>query len=185
MQQISIASCVVALLTASAVCRAQELPEMPGPEKEHDWLQQLAGEWESESQMYMEPGKPPVKATGKETARMIGGFWLMAENQSTIMDMPFTGVLTLGYDAEMKKYVGTWIDSVTGYLWKYKGAVDDAGKTLTLETKGPCPRAPGKLSNFKEVIELKGKDHKVFTSSMQQDDGEWIKIVTVDYRRKK
>jgi uncharacterized protein DUF1579 len=98
--------------------------------------------------------------------------------------MTMTGILTIGYDVEKKSYVGTWIDSHTGYLWKYTGKVDDDGKALTLETRGPCPRKPGTLSNFKEVLERKDKDHKVFTSSMQEDDGTWTKMVVVKYQRK-
>ena len=64
-------------------------------------------------------------------------------------------------------------------------AVDDAGKTLTLETEGPCPLKPGQRCKFKEVIEVKDKDHKVFTSSMQGDDGKYTTMLTINYRRKK
>ncbi len=185
MRKFTVASFVVALLVNAAVCMAQELPKMPAPQEQHAWLKQLAGEWESQSEIYMEPGKPPIKAKGTETARMIGGFWLQGENKGTIMDQPMTGILTVGFDPETKQYVGTWVDSMTSYLWKYEGKVDETGNILTLATKGPCPKKPGTLSNFKEVIELKDKDHKVFTSSMQEDDGTWTKMVTIDYRRKK
>jgi Protein of unknown function (DUF1579) len=155
------------------------------PEKEHEWLQQAVGEWDVETEITMEPGQPPIKTKGTEKVRAIGGFWTIAEINGNFMDMTFTGVLTLGYDPEKKKYVGTWIDSMNNYMWKYVGSVDAAGKSLTLETKGPCPKAPGKLFNFKEVIEIKDKDHKVFTSAMQEDDGTWTTIMTAKYQRKK
>ena len=90
----------------------------------------------------------------------------------------------LGYDAEKRKYVGTWVDSMNSYLWKYEGSVDASGKVLTLETVGPSPLKPG-LVRFKEVTEFRSKDHRVFTSSMQNDDGTWVTLVTADYRRKK
>ena len=73
---------------------------------------------------------------------------------------------------------------MNNYLWKYEGTVNEEGKTLTLETEGPCPMKPGKLSKFKEVIEFKSKDHKVFTSSMQEDDGKWSTMMTIHYRKK-
>jgi hypothetical protein len=60
-----------------------------------------------------------------------------------------------------------------------------AGKKLTLETEGPSPLDPDKTAKFQETLELKDKDHKVFTSFMQGDDGKWTKIVTMEYRRKK
>ncbi|HUG89416.1 MAG TPA: DUF1579 domain-containing protein [Planctomycetaceae bacterium] len=174
----------IVLLAAAAVVRAQEIPEFPKPGKEHQWLGQLVGEWDTEGELFMEPGQPPLKTKGTESVRAIGGFWVLAENKGDFLGQPFTGLLTLGYDAEKKQYVGTWVDSMTGYLWTYEGAVDNAGKVLTLETEGPCPDRPGELSNFKEVLEIKSKDHKVFTSSMQGEDGTWTKMMTINYRRK-
>jgi hypothetical protein len=174
----------VTLLSGGNPVRAAEMPKMPPPQKEHAWLQQFVGEWTSEGEMFMEPGKPPMKSTGTESTRALGGFWIVAENKSTFMDQPFTGVLTLGYDPEKKQYVGTWIDSVNSHLWTYAGTVDAAGKTLTLETEGPCPGKPGQLSKFKETVEFKSKDHKVFSSSIQGDDGKWTTIMTINYRRK-
>lgn len=194
MRSAGIAGCIVAIMvgailfaaeTATERSPAQEMPAMPRPEKEHLWLQQLVGEWDVDVEMHMEPGKPPQKSKGTETTRAIGGFWIVAENKGTFMDKPFTGVLTLGYDSDRKTYIGTWVDSMTSYMWKYQGSVDSAGKALTLETEGPCPHTPGKLSKFKEVIEFKNPDHKVFTSSMQAEDGTWVTGMIAHYQRKR
>jgi hypothetical protein len=72
---------------------------------------------------------------------------------------------------------------MTGYMWQYKGKVD--GNKLILETRGPCPKKPGTLSNFKETFEIQGNDKKVFTSEIQEDDGSWTKMVTTTYTRAK
>jgi hypothetical protein len=180
----ALAGVVVLLLAGAAACQAQEAPEMPAPEKEHEWLAQLVGEWNSEGEVQMAPGQPPIKCQGTESVRAIGGFWIIATNNGTFMEMPTTGVLTLGYDPEQKKYVGTWVDSMTSYLWKYEGAVDDSGKILTLLAEGPNPMAPGQTMKFRDMIELKSKDHKVLTSSVQTDDGQWQTFMTMNYRRK-
>jgi Protein of unknown function (DUF1579) len=37
------------------------------PQKEHQWLQRLVGEWTYESECSMEPGKPPEKFEGSES----------------------------------------------------------------------------------------------------------------------
>jgi hypothetical protein len=183
MKKIAITGFVGLLVAGAAVVQAEETPSLPGPAKEHEWLQQLVGEWDSESEMIMEPGAPPQKSKGTESVRAIGGFWVMAENKGDVLGTPVTGILTLGYDAQKQKYVGTWVDSMTGYLWTYEGTLDEAGKVLTLETEGPNFTGAG-TARFKDVIEVKSKDHKVLTSSMQGEDGEWVTFMTAQYRRK-
>jgi hypothetical protein len=184
MKRTVIASFVVALLAAVAG-PAQDAPKMPAPQKEHEWLRQFVGEWETELEMYMEPGKPPVKGKGTDKARRLGGFWVVTEGKSEVMGMSFDSILTLGYDPQKKKYVGTWVDSVNSYLWKFEGTVDSTGKVLTFEAEGPCPAAPEKLGKFKEVIEFKSQDHRVSASSMLGDDGKWITLSTASSLRKK
>src|SRR5688572_24337775 len=122
----------MALLGSAAFSQAQEIPKMPAPVKEHAWLQKFVGKWEAEAEIIMEPGKPAMKSKGTETVRPIGGFWVVSEGHSDMMGMKFDHVLTLGYDPEKKKYIGTWLDSMNSYLWKYEGTVDSTGKILTL-----------------------------------------------------
>ncbi len=180
-----VAGCVAALLLG-VVARAADdvVPQMPKPQKEHQWLQQIVGEWEYEGECQGEPGKPPVKAKGTESGRLVGGFWAVLENKGEFMGSPFTGILTLGYDPEKKKYVGTWVDSMGSTLWQYEGALDSTGKILTLETEGPCPMEPGKLMKVRDIIEIKGGDHKVFKGTIEKD-GKWETMMTMNYRRNK
>jgi hypothetical protein len=185
MKLITLAGFIGALLGGAAQLTAQEMPQMPAPVKEHLWLQQFVGEWETEVEITMAPDQPPMKGKGTESTRALGGFWIIGEGKGEMEGMPgtMTSVLTLGYDPSSQKYTGTWVDSMTSHLWKYEGTVDPTGKILTLNTEGPCPMKPG-IVKFKEVTEIKDRDHRVFTSSMQGDDGKWTKMVTVNYRRK-
>lgn len=180
MHTIAVVTSVLALLAAG-----QDPPQMPGPVKEHDWLQQFVGEWESEAEIAQQGDKPPVKTKGSETVRSVGGFWIMGENRGEVMGRPFTGILTVGYDPGKKRYVGTWIDSMTSTLWTYEGAVDPGGRTLTLEAEGPSPDAPGKLRRYRDTTEIKDKNCKVLRSSVLGDDGKWTTFLTVTYTRKK
>jgi hypothetical protein len=179
MKKFAILGLIIALLGTHVFAQA------PEPQTEHAWLKQLVGEWEYDTEACLEAGKPPVKITGTEQVRMVGGFWAISEYSAKLSDSPFTGILTLGFDGEKKKYVGTWIDSMNSYLLHYEGTVDTAGKSLTLLTEGPDPAAPGKRCKFKEVIEVKDRDHKVVTTSMQGDDGKWVPLMTINYRRMK
>jgi hypothetical protein len=155
------------------------------PQKEHQWLQQLVGEWTSEGEA-MEPGKPPQKFTGTESVRSLGGLWMVAEGQG---EMPGGGqattIMSLGYDPQKKRYVGTFLGSMMTYLWVYDGALDAAERVLTLETEGPSMSGDGKLAKYRDAIELRSHDHRVLTSHMLGEDGKWHLVMTADYRRKK
>src|SRR5688500_4131390 len=107
---------VVALLIGDIVLRGEEtskMPVLPAPVKEHEWLKQFVGEWQSDVEITMEPGKPPMKGKGTERTRMLGGFWVVGEGTGEMegMPAPMTSRLTLGYDPQKSKYVGTWVDS--------------------------------------------------------------------------
>ena len=60
------------------------------PSAEHYWLQKLVGEWTSESECVMGPDQPPMKATGKETVRSVGGLWTIGEG--TMGDVPTVAI---------------------------------------------------------------------------------------------
>ena len=186
MKKIISSGILAALLASVLLLPAQDAPQMPQPTKEHAWLQKCVGEWETETPIHMEPGKPPVKAAGSEVVKEIGGFWILSQGKSDMMGQPFLFSLTLGYDPAAKAYTGTWVDSMSSHLWKYTGTVDAAGKTMTLESEGPCPMKPGQLSKFKDVTEFKSDVERTFTSSMLGDDGKWITLATgVSKKRKK
>ena len=178
---------IVALLSftvwTAGVC-AQETPSFPAPQKEHEWLRQLVGEWDVESEAHMAPGQPPLKCKGSERVRSLGGFWIVGEGESEVMGIKMQSVLTLGYDPEKKKYIGTWVDSMTNHLWKYEGTLDADRNVLTLEAEGPSFTDPRKHAKYRDVITLESKDHKVLTSSVQSEDGLWSTFMTADYRRK-
>ena len=58
------------------------------PQKEHQWLQKLVGEWTFESDCGMGPGKPNEKFKGTESVRSLDGLWILAEGQG---EMPGGG----------------------------------------------------------------------------------------------
>ncbi len=93
-----------------------------------------------------------------------------------------TTMVTLGYDSQKQRYVGTWIGSMMSHLWVYDGELDAAGRVLTLKAEGPAMTGEG-LAKYKDAIEFKNDNHRVLTSSVLGDDGEWHKFMTINYRR--
>jgi hypothetical protein len=183
MTRIAIGGLCMALLAGAAAPRAQEPAQRPASGAEHAWLGQLAGEWEAVTEAVVAPGQPPLQSKGTESIRRLGDSWVVSEVESSFMDMPFSAVFTLGYDPEAKKFVGTWVDSLSSYLWRYEGTLDAEGKTLTLEKEGPCVRTPGTHARFRDVLEVKGPRERTYTSRALID-GAWETIVTVHSRRR-
>lgn len=155
------------------------------PQNEHQWLQKLVGEWTYETEARMEPGTPPEKSTGTESVRSLGGLWILAEGQG---EMPGCGtattMMTLGYDPQKQRYVGTWIGSMMTYLWVYDGELDAAERVLTLDNEGPAMAGEGKMAKYRDVIEFKSDDHWVMTTHVLGDDSQWHGFMTANYRRK-
>lgn len=158
------------------------------PQREHQWLERLVGEWTLESEEAAQPGMSP--GTWTESVRSLGGIWILIEGTG---EMPGGGtgttIMTLGYDPQRQRYVGTFVGSMMTHLWVYDGALDADARVLTLDTEGPGMDAEGKMTGkmtkYKDRIELKSDDHRVLTSHMLGDDGEWREFMTANYRRKR
>ncbi len=156
------------------------------PQKEHQWLQQLVGEWTTEMEATMEPGKPPVKSVGTESVRSLGGLWILAEGQGEMPDCGTATMLTtLGYDPQKGRFVGSFVASMMTQMWLYEGALDASEKVLTLDTEGPHMAGDGRMAKYQDIHEIISSDHRTLTSQMLGDDGQWHHFMTAHYRRKK
>jgi Protein of unknown function (DUF1579) len=81
--------------------------------------------------------------------------------------------------------VGTFIRSMMTHLWVYDGELDRAGNKLTLDAEGPSFTEGGKPAKYRDAIEFKSDDHRVLTSHVLGDDGQWHGFMTAHYRRSK
>jgi hypothetical protein len=160
-------------------------PMMCEPQKEHQWLQKLVGEWTYEHECASGPDQPPVKASGTEKVRSIGGLWTVGEGQG---EMPgggaSTSIMTLGYDPQAKRYIGTFVASMMTHLWIYNGSLDATGKKLTLDTEGPSMTGEG-MAKYQDIIEFITNDHRTLTARLLGPDGKWQEFMTAHYRRRK
>lgn len=180
----SIICTAVAILIMNVLALGQP-PGMPAPQKEHEWLKQFVGEWDSVADAIMGPGQPAVKSKGTMTTRMLGGFWMVSDVKGDMMGTPIEAIHTVGYDPQSKKYVGSWVDSVMNYMWKYQGTVDATGKILTLEAEGPNMTKPGKMAKYRDVYEFKSKDQFTMSSECLGDDGKWVQFMKSEVTRRK
>lgn len=176
--------CTVAVIVSAGFVVAQDKkPETPKVGAEHEFLQRFVGDWDGEFEAFPEPGKPPAKSKSSMTGQMIGNFWAIVAVKGEIFGQPYHGQGTFGFDTQKKKkYIGTWADSESGFLWQYEGIVD--GHKLVLDSEGPNPAEPGKMIKWRDTWEFKGKDQVVLTGEMQGPDGKMMTMVKITCSRK-
>jgi hypothetical protein len=173
------------MTTTETTDTQQSAMKKPEPQKAHQWLKQLLGEWTFEGEAVM-PGVPPEKFRGTERVRSIGDLWFLSEGVGAMPDGgPSVSLATLGYDPQKKRFVGTFIGSMMTHLWVYDGSLDAAERVLTLDTEGPSMTGDGKMAKYQDIIEILSADQRTLTSRVQGDDGAWTQIMKMTYRRTK
>ena len=163
----------------------QDFPEMvTKPLKEHEWLENLMGEWRIESEMSMEPGGDTFTTTGKASVKSLGGLWAYSANIDTMPDSSTVeSYFALGYDVTFKEYRGCLVMAVSSHLWKYTGALSEDGKTMTLDCEGPSMTEDNASAFYRDIIELIDKNHRTYTSFAQDEKGQWQQFAISHYYR--
>jgi hypothetical protein len=169
------------LSAAAAVAWAQAPPPLPKPGPEHDLLKKDVGNWDATVEMMMPPG-PPSKGTETNVLGP-GGLWLISDFKSEMMGAPFQGHGVMGWDPAKKKYVGTWVDSMSTGISVTESTYDPAAKTATGMIEGPGP--DGKPMQMKAVTQYQDDDTRVFTMYMKGPDGKEAPSMRITYKRRK
>lgn len=158
----------------------------PEARKEHRWLAGLVGEWTFESAACGEAAEPTAKVAGSETVQGLGALWVVGRSSS---EMPGGGtaqmMLTLGYDPDKQRFVGSWVGSMMTNMWVYEGQLDPAGNVLTLDTTGPAFDGSGRMARYQDIITVEDPDRRTLTSRVLGDDGAWTEFMKARYVRRK
>jgi hypothetical protein len=166
-------------LALSAVPLAAQM-EMPKPGPEHQRLAKEVGTWDAVIDSVAD-GKPE-KSKGETETRPMGGFWFVDSFAGSFAGMPFQGHGIIGYDPIKKKYVQSWVDSMSPILMMFEGSFDKDGKVLTMTGTGPS--AGGKSVAMRTVTTWKDDNTKVFELFETGPDGKEMKMVTINYTRR-
>jgi hypothetical protein len=140
--------------------------------------QEGVGTWETTMNT---PDGQEMAGTAKAVSAC-GGLWVLSEFQMDFGGQKFEGRGTDGYDADKKKFVSVWVDSMSTAPMIFEGDYDKNSKTLTMTANGKGP--DGKTAKFKSVSVLKDKDHHSFSMYLCAPDGSENLMMSVEYRRK-
>jgi hypothetical protein len=160
--------------------------QIPEPQKEHQWLHKLIGDWTFEGECSMGPDQPPMKNIGKETVRSLGGLWTIGEGEVEMPDgSTMQSIMTLGYNPPLNQFVGSFVAGCMTYFWRYSGTLHAAQRVLTLDTEGPSFANDGSMARYQDIIEFQSDDERTLSSQYLGPDGKWIPFMKAQYQRVK
>jgi hypothetical protein len=110
----------------------------PGPE--HQQLAKMAGAWDVDAKMWMDPKAPPTASKGKaQFTPMFDGRFVRQDYQGDMMGTPFTGIGYDGFDRGRGVFTTVWLDSIGTAMMPMIGKASADGKTITYEGEMFCP----------------------------------------------
>jgi hypothetical protein len=181
----SLTTLVIALLVFSvqSVASAEDYTK---PTKEHEAMAEDVGKWDADVSMWMSPDAEPMKSKAVETNEMMGKLWLISKFEGDFGGEKFEGASATGYDPVKKKFVGTWVDTMSPFPMSLEGEYDEGSKTLTMMGEG-TDHMTGKPCKMKMVTKYAGDDKKTFTMYGEGKDGgeKWQKTMVIEYTRRK
>lgn len=151
--------------------------------KQHEWLEQLLGDWTFEHEATM-PGGEKHEMVGKESYRQLGKLWVVGELTSPMPDgSDMTAITTLGYDPRQNAFVGNWVGSPMTHMFIYNGHLDESGSVLTLDTSGPGFEDPNTTADYQDIIEMVSGNQRRFYSQVKNTDGSWTRFMEGTFHR--
>jgi hypothetical protein len=138
--------------------------ELGTPGEPHKMLARLVGSWVTRTRSWMEPGKPPTEGHGScEQKTLFDGRYLQQEYTGEMMGWPFKGVNLIGYDNHTKKYVSTWIDSMSTGIYVFEGSSSADGKTITQTCRYDDPmKGPAEWRSVTHIVDDDTMEYEMF-----------------------
>jgi hypothetical protein len=154
------------------------------PGEPHQALAKMTGSWITQTKSWFEPGAPVEESTGACEQKMIlDGRYLQQVYTGDMMGSPFEGINIIGYDNHTKKYLSTWIDSMSTAIYFFKGTADPDGKTITQES---CYDDPVRgLMNWRSVSKIVDNDTMFYEMYLAPEGGIEEKMMEMTMTRKK
>ncbi len=180
----------VAFLCLSAwslAASAQEPPAAPEPGAEHKILAADAGTWDATVKTYYGgPDSEPQVSKGTEVNEVLpGGLWVLSRFEGSFGPAKFEGRGQFGYDPVKKKYVGTWLDSMSPTLSVLEGTYDPKTRTMSYVGEGYDPDHKARYTQ-RMVTTMKEDGTRIFTLYMKLEGAPAeVKFMEIAYTKRK
>ncbi len=153
------------------------------PGEPHQLLATLTGRWTTQTKEWMDPQKPPVESAGSAEVKMLlGGRFLQQEITGSMHGKPHTGIWTIGYDNLLKRYISTWIDTMSTQIFIMDGTASADGKTITLN--GQHAEVGGGHMTHRAIWKIVDSNTQEFIMYGTYHGGKEMKMMEVLYTRR-
>ena len=179
-----VVSCAFLLLALSPIDVARG-ENFSSATRQHQELNHEVGVWDAEVTMWMTPDAEPMKSKAVETNEMLGEMWLVSKFEGEFGGQKYSGRGQTGYNPIEEKFVGTWIDTMSPFMFSMEGEYDEDSHTLTMIGEG-INFMTGEEHKSKMVTRYTGEDTKVFEMYMpsETEEGKWWKHMEAKYTRR-
>jgi hypothetical protein len=153
------------------------------PGAPHKLLASMAGTWTARTKSWMGPDTPAMEWMGSSEQKMLlGGRYLQQEFSGEMMGSPYSGIGFTGYDNHTKKYVSTWMDSMSTGIMVFEGTAGADGRTITQTARFDDPvRGPVQWRSVTKMVDDKTM---LFEMYITGKSGKEEKMMEITYARK-
>ena len=153
-----------------------------GASPEHAEVRRKAGKWKVRCTYYMGGDSDPIEVDGTEHGEMLGDLWCNSRFEADMLGSPLSGNGSLGYDPVKKKYVGTWKDSATPFLYTFEGDFDPVIQVLEMKGLNYDPVRCCQAT-YRSRVEFISDSEHVLDLSIDVPEGLPIKVLRYHFKR--
>jgi len=155
------------------------------PGEGHKKLDALVGTFDAKVRSTVDPSRSPEDSVGTSTnSWVLGGRYVEQEFDGEFMGEPYRGIGYTGYDNVQKKFVSVWMDTAGTGMMLLTSAADKTGKTISGSARIWDPLTEKPLPVESKII-ITDNDHHSFELWAKAPNGKMIKLIDIQYTRKK
>ena len=181
--RVNLPKCLPALAAVLLMCALTSPAQIrrsssskPGPEQ--TFLAKRAGEYTRVIKFVGQDGE--WTGTSKISV-ILGGRFVLEENQDTVMGRPVEGTRIWGYNNSTKQYEAAWMYTMSTAITRLTGTSADGGKIIDYTSTSAEPGGTQLHARVRQIDD----DHFVITLSAPGADGKDAPFQETTYTRKK
>lgn len=165
----------------SAVENSRTKGKLPTPQ--HSVLKRFAGKWK---------GKGVLRSSGKtenevvrcqlKSTLIFDSRFLYQDGKCSAVGRTVSFLITLAYDKIVKKYTGSWINSISLGIWKMDGDKDDRNLTFTVVHDGPDNKK--KIKSTVNMSWIDNNQYRLVMTSADVETGQNFERSNIVFQRK-